>query len=95
MRQIAAKRDANEPEIVRALRGHGASVTSLSAGGIPDLLVGYRGVNLLFEVKSDKGVLTKEQKEWHSTWNGQKMIIRSSEEALVYLYAIDNYFKPK
>jgi hypothetical protein len=89
MRQIAAKRDSNEPDIVQALRGHGASVTPLSVGGIPDLLVGYKGVNLLFEVKSDKGVLTKEQKEWHGHWSGQKKIVRSPEEALIYLYAID------
>ena len=94
MRQIAAKRDKNEPEIVQALRDRGASVTPLSAGGVPDLLVGYRGVNLLFEVKSERGVLTEDQKLWHGSWLGQKKVVRTPEEALVYIEAIDSYFRP-
>lgn len=36
----AAKRDANEPEIIAALKAAGCSVQQLSGKGIPDLLVG-------------------------------------------------------
>ena len=49
----AAKVDANQTEIVKALRQVGASVQSLAATGkgCPDLLVGIRGLNFLIEVK--------------------------------------------
>ena len=45
----AAKIDENQPEIVDALRAMGCSVTILSAvgNGCPDILVGFRGINLL------------------------------------------------
>ena len=50
----AAKIDANQTEIVKALRQVGASVQSLASTGkgCPDLLVGFRGVNWLLEVKA-------------------------------------------
>ncbi|HJP47915.1 hypothetical protein [Acinetobacter venetianus] len=43
----AAKIDANQTEIVKALRKFGASVQSLASTGkgCPDLLVGFRGMN--------------------------------------------------
>lgn len=47
----AAGRDSNEAEIVAALRAAGATVTALSAAGVPDLLVGYAGATHLLEVK--------------------------------------------
>lgn len=51
----AARRDNNEVQIVAALTAAGASVTHLSAPGVPDLLVGYRGATLLLEVKTELG----------------------------------------
>lgn len=52
----AAKRDANHPEIVAALRGIGVFVVDLGAvgDGIPDLLCGWRGAWKLVEVKDGK-----------------------------------------
>jgi hypothetical protein len=49
----AAKVDANQREVVAALRGAGASVQLLHAvgEGCPDLLVGYKGLTMLLEVK--------------------------------------------
>lgn len=81
MRQ-AAKRDANEPEIVNALRECGCSVTRLSQKGVPDLLVGRHGVNYLFEVKEAKGKPTDDQIEFFETWEGDVCIVRTVEEAL-------------
>ena len=48
-----AKVDDNQPEIVKALRGIGAFVQSLASvgQGTPDLLVGFRGLWHLREVK--------------------------------------------
>ncbi len=49
----AAKVDANQPEIVRAFRDLGATVTHLHAvgHGCPDLLIGYKGRFGVAEVK--------------------------------------------
>ena len=86
------RRDANEPEIVEALQRAGATVEPLPTGsGVPDLLVGFRGLNLLLEVKllPEKGKvyashakLNPKQELWHSTWKGQKCIVRTPQEAL-------------
>jgi hypothetical protein len=48
----SARTDANQAEIVAALRQIGVEVTDLSAvgGGVPDLLLSYRGYWLLAEV---------------------------------------------
>ena len=45
--------DANQPQVVKALRDAGATVaiTSMVGDGFPDLVVGFRGETLLIEVK--------------------------------------------
>lgn len=81
----AAKRDANERAIIDALIGAGATVQQLSAKGVPDLLVGYCGVNFLLEIKMLKGKLTKDESEWHERWEGQVFVVDSVEKALAIL----------
>lgn len=83
MRQ-AAKRDSVEQDIIDALRQLGATVQPLSAKGVPDLLIGIRGRNLLGEVKSGKrGTLTPDQVEWHGNWRGAPVVIlRSVDDAI-------------
>ena len=49
------RRDGSESGIVRALTALGCSVQPLSGHGVPDLLVGIRGVNLLLECKAPLG----------------------------------------
>ena len=85
----AAKIDANQTEIVKALRKFGASVQSLASTGkgCPDLLVGFRGVNWLLEVKDGQKVksarkLTEDQVVWHQTWRGKVYIVESVDQAL-------------
>lgn len=69
--------DANQSDIVEFLREAGASVQSLAgvACGVPDLLVGYKGMTLLFEVKDgmkphSKRRLTPDQEAWVDGWRG-------------------------
>ncbi len=88
MRRIA-KVDRNQAEIVSALRAAGASVQTLHAvgGGVPDLLVGYEGNNLLLEVKDSlrppsERKLTPDEDEWHAKWRGQVATVKSIHEAL-------------
>lgn len=97
------QRDANEEEIVRALIGVGATVRRLDASiggemaGLPDLLVGYRGMNYLLEVKRFKGSLngisivaslSPSQRKFWNSWNGSATIVRNATEALRAIGAI-------
>ena len=79
--------NSNQSAIVAALRAAGATVRSLAelGHGIPDLLVGWRGVNYLVEVKNLDGKgdsLTDDEKEFHGAWRGQVCIVRTVNEAL-------------
>lgn len=85
----AAKRDGNEAEIIEALLLAGATVRQLSAAGVPDLLVGFRGTNILLEVKTASGSLTEDQFEFFEDWNGQCEVVRTVEEALKAIGVID------
>ena len=86
----AARVDDNHPEIVKALRQIGASVQSLASmgQGVPDLLVGYAGANVLLEVKdSGKSAsarkLTPDEEQWHWEWRGTVIVVNSIEEAII------------
>ena len=85
----AARTDANQQEVIDAMRKCGASVQDLSAvgKGVPDLLVGLGGKNVLVEVKDgskipSKQKLTKDQEQWHSKWKGVIHIVRTVDEAI-------------
>ncbi len=82
-----AKVDANQAEIVKALRSVGCSVQSLATvgRGCPDIVVGFRGRNWLFEIKVGKAKLTPDEIEWADTWRGQLATIRSFDEALTVI----------
>jgi hypothetical protein len=91
----AAKVDANQREVVAALRGAGASVQLLHAvgEGCPDLLVGYKGLNMLLEVKDGKKPpsaqkLTPQQEIWHRDWRGHRVVVNSPEAALAAIGVI-------
>ena len=91
----AAKVDANQDTIVSAFRTMGASVRPLHAvgEGLLDLLVGYRGVNLIVEVKDgDKPPsarkLTEPQKKFFREWRGQACVVKNVEEAAALLMGV-------
>ena len=83
--RYAAKRDENEQEIVDALRAVGASVLLIDD---IDLIVGFRGVNYLLEVKTPKGRLNKKQEKFFRGWVGQVNIVRTADQALALIGAI-------
>ena len=85
------KRDTAERPIVDALRALGATVAQLDDANVPDLLVGFRGVNYLLEVKTGKyGKLEPGQAEWHQSWCGQTATVKTVEEALAVLFSPDD-----
>lgn len=87
----AAKVDSNQRPIVRRLReifGEDCVLDLSGVGkGCPDILVGVRGVNLLMEIKTDRGTLTTDQKIFHREWAhyGQVAVIHTLEEALAVI----------
>ena len=90
----AAKTDANQAEIVAALRKIGASVhdTSAVGRGFPDLVVGMRGRNWLIECKDGSKVpsarkLTPDQIEFKAGWRGHWAVAISAEDAVSIVMA--------
>lgn len=90
----AARTDKNHAEIVKAFRRLGASVLDLSrvGAGCPDLLVAQHGVNILVEVKFEKGGLTPDQKVFHDAWKGQICIARTAEDVAEI---VNVFFRPR
>ena len=100
----ANRRDQNEPDIVRALQGAGATVTRLDGDGVPDLLVGFNGRSFLLEVKlplgprggvhhhghkGTRGDMTAAQVKWWDAWTGEPaIVVRSPAEALAAIGAV-------
>lgn len=81
--RTAARRDGNEQEIIRALRAAGYSVQQLSGKGVPDLLVGVGGVNVLLEVKDGFSArMTAAEEFWHTSWRGQAAVVYDARSAL-------------
>lgn len=80
--RYAARVDANQAEIVKALRQVGAYVWIV---GLPvDLLVGYKGHTFLMEIKTNsKKRLTDLQSDFFLNWTGGTVCrIDSVESAL-------------
>ena len=85
----ACRVDRNQPEIVAACVAIGASVQHLHmvGRGCPDIVVGFRGKNYLFEIKDplqpkSKQVLTPSEERWHQMWWGELHIVYTGEQAI-------------
>lgn len=82
--RIKAKTDNNHKKIIDDLRKIGASVVSTHnvGSGFCDIVVGYRGRNYLFEIKSHKNAkLTQDELKFSQIWNGQYHVIYSFDDA--------------
>ena len=85
----SAKVDANQAEIVEALRKIGATVHSTAAigKGFPDIAAGWRGMTFLLEVKDGSKPpsarkLTEDERLWHENWRGHVEVVYSVEDAI-------------
>lgn len=92
----AARVDANQAEIVKALRDAGASVQPIYqlGKGVPDLLVGFRGVNFVVEVKDGSKSpsarrLTPDERKWHAAWSGHVVVVETVADALRLLASVE------
>lgn len=84
--------DRNQLELMNQIRQLGATVTSLHevGNGVPDLLVGYRNQNFLFEVKDpqqppSKRKLTLMEQDFHESWRGNVHVIMSIDDVIKIL----------
>jgi hypothetical protein len=86
--RYAARVDANQAQIVSALRAAGAYVWII---GLPvDLLVGYNNQTFLVEIKNgSRKRLTKLQQDFFASWTGGSLHrIDGPDEALRMIGAI-------
>lgn len=79
--------DRNHKEILDYCRSRGASVYSTHAlgKGFPDIVMGYKGINYLLEVKDgakppSQRKLTLDEEAFHGKWKGMLHIIKSTSD---------------
>lgn len=87
--RYASRRDANEAQIVSALRSAGAYVWVI---GLPvDLLVGYNNHTYLVEIKDGpKKRLTKLQQDFFENWTGGTLCRIDGPESALRMIGIKN-----
>jgi hypothetical protein len=85
--RYAARVDANQTQIVSALRAAGAYVWII---GLPvDLLVGYKNHTFLVELKSGSSKrLTKLQADFFENWSGSTLARIDSPEAALRMIGV-------
>lgn len=96
MRFARRKADSNHQDIIQGLEQWGASVLDLSAvgGGCPDLLVGWRNINLLVEVKRPgleqvrkrgrrQAGTDQRQQTFAESWRGIPVLRATTTEAVI------------
>jgi len=84
----AARRDENEPAIVKAAKAWAASrgvaltIQPISEPNVPDLLLGLLGLNILVEVKNpaNYGKLKAGQAAWAALWQGQTAVVSTAAD---------------
>lgn len=80
------KSDHNQAQIVHSLRSIGATVkiTASVGHGFPDIVVGWKGINYLFEIKNKKthGKPNELQRMFFEQWKGSAFVVSSIEEIL-------------
>lgn len=91
------KLDANHKAIGNIAQQMGANVVSLAGEGkgIPDLLIGWRGANYLWEVKrpgvhqkkrgARQAATNEAQLQWAIRWTGQYAIVTCEQDAIDFL----------
>jgi hypothetical protein len=90
----AAHIDDNQVDIVIALQNAGCTTQSTASlgAGFPDVIVGFKGVNVLMEIKNplrdtpsqrraDRDSL-EAQAKFRKYWNGQVAVVTTPQEAL-------------
>ena len=91
----AARVDSNHSDIAKAFKKLGCSFLSLAqlGKGTPDGVVGYGGLSLLVEIKSDRGTLNEKQKKFWDTWKGGVRLVRDLDGVLETVETLKKWHK--
>jgi hypothetical protein len=66
--------------------------TSAAGHGFPDIVVNYKGLFALVEIKKDDtAVLTERQETWHSKHKGLVFVVRNVLDVDDVINALDNF----
>lgn len=84
----AAKIDSNQNKVVGMLRkipGVSVAITSQLGNGFVDIVVGYKGINYMIELKdgdkvASKRKLTVDEIEFSDKWKGQYNVCKDFDE---------------
>ena len=82
--------DSNHAEIIKALRkipNMSVFSTHEVGKGFPDIVIGYKGINYLIEIKDGNKPpsarkLTDSEVKFHNDWKGQIKIVNNLDEVL-------------
>ena len=85
-----AKSDDNQKQLVKTLRGIpgvSVSITSALGDGFPDIVVGYKKQNYLFEIKDgskppSQRKLTPDEEKFFSNWFGRVDVVCCLDDVL-------------
>ena len=99
----ARKVDANQAAIISGLRKLGIGV--LPVNGAVDLVCGHQGRNFLLDIKNPER-MTKAGKSWDdgksrvqeklkTEWPGQYAVVKSLDEVLIVIGAVEVIFEAK
>jgi hypothetical protein len=90
------KTDANHKEIIdgcRKIPSISVFSTHMVGKGFPDIVIGYKGINYLVEIKDGKKSksqkkLTNDEIKFHASWCGQVNIVENIDDVLRMLKII-------
>ncbi len=97
----AARVDINQKSIIQGLRSIGASVFATHAvgKGFPDIVVGYKNINYLFEIKDgqkplSQQKLTKDEKIFFDNWRGAVYKVTTIDDCFNIIASYESSIKP-
>lgn len=72
---------------LRSVPGCSVADTSALGDGFGDIVIGFRGVNFIIEIKDgakspSRRKLTKAETDFHQTWTGQIAVAESLDDCL-------------
>jgi hypothetical protein len=89
------KVDSNQSQLVKQMRkipGLSVAHTHTVSNGFTDVVVGFRGVNYLFEIKDpskppSQRKLTPDELEFHKNWTGSIHIVETIDDVIKIIAA--------
>ena len=77
--------DLNHAQVINGLRQAGMAAHSIASvgDGVPDILVGFRGICVVLEVKRYKEEPNQKEKDFAARWPGPYAIVNTPEEAIL------------